>query len=286
MAGRKRNAPSSRGSAKAGGSRPKNPIPNIYREMLSEARSTRSTRSTPRPPPEEPPEPPPKRQKRPGEKTSPKSLKSTPKKEAKPPKEENHNDVHDDDDDDDDIEFEDVAIPAPTVQTMRRDDSDSDSDEDEDAILEELGVAPSSAVPASRPSEELNLNLTTEKAVISSNRAAERKKLVGREEMRRRGDVHKVHLLCLLAHVERRNRWCNDPEVQRALRPLLTTRITGQLNPRPNLIQFGRSESLKKGLQEASAAFKSSFKITERGLRRALWPEDEEQLKDVGYVFS
>ncbi len=53
------------------------------------------------------------------------------------------------------------------------------------------------------------------------------------------------------------------------------------LNPSSNLSQFGRTESLKNGLQELRAMFKVKFNITERGLKRALWAEDESQLNEV-----
>jgi xeroderma pigmentosum group C-complementing protein len=52
------------------------------------------------------------------------------------------------------------------------------------------------------------------------------------------------------------------------------------LNPPSNASQFGRTESLKKGLQEVATMFKAKYSITERGLRRALWAEDESQLQD------
>jgi hypothetical protein len=41
-----------------------------------------------------------------------------------------------------------------------------------------------------------------------------RRKPVTAAERKIRLDVHKTHLLCLLSHVQRRNLWCNDEEVQ------------------------------------------------------------------------
>jgi len=269
MAGRKRSAPT-RSSPRATRSRAttsaksQNAVPNVFREMLSEAKATKSRQN------DEPSEPPPKRRKRPGEKPEPKS----------PPKK-GHEDVDDSSDNDDDFEFEDVVIPTPTIQTMLRE--DSEEEDDDDIQFEDVGVDPDtpSAVPVAQGSGELSLNLTIQMDAMATRRAAERRKVIGREEKERRVEVHKMHLLCLLSHVERRNRWCNDAAVQDALRPLLTDKMVRLLNPRPTLIQFGRMESLKNGLLETSAMFKPKFKITERGLRRALWPEDEEQLKDV-----
>ncbi|KAK1759717.1 Rad4-domain-containing protein [Echria macrotheca] len=261
MAGRKRSAPATK-SPRAARSRAgpsgtaQNPaVPTVYRDLLREAR---------RAAPVESPERPTKRLKRPGERTRKPTLKENP---------------DDGNDDEDDIEFEDVVIPAATVQTVFREDSD---EEDEDDIqFEDVDtLVSSSAVPAGQQLAVLNLNLTEQKNAMTSSRAVERRKAIGKAEKERRVHVHKIHLLCLLSHVERRNRWCNDAAVQETLRPHLTDKMMRLLNPRSTLIQYGRTESLKTGLQETSSMFKSKFRITERGLRRALWPENEEQLKD------
>ena len=115
---------------------------------------------------------------------------------------------------------------------------------------------------------------------MNTRRQADRRKVITTEEKRRRVEIHKTHLLCLLSHVERRNRWCNDPEVHGVLRPLLTGKMMSGLHPRTNQPQFGRSEALKNGIQEARNMFKVKYAITERGLRRSLWAEDEELLKN------
>jgi xeroderma pigmentosum group C-complementing protein len=181
--------------------------------------------------------------------------------------------------DDDDVQFEDVTIPKPTVQTMER---DSDDEDDEDIDFEDVAIE--SVVPsgagASEGSKPLNLDLSAHMASMAPRRA-DRRKAISKKERERRVEVHKIHLVCLLAHVELRNRWCNDPKVQDALRPLLPQKTVAALIPRASLNQFGRSESLRKGLQEARDLFKMKFTVTERGIRRALWAEDEEQLKNV-----
>ncbi|KAK4126878.1 Rad4-domain-containing protein [Parathielavia appendiculata] len=175
------------------------------------------------------------------------------------------------------IQFEDVVIPTPTVQTVLR---DSDDEEDDD-IFEDVAIEPAvpSAAIAGEGFKALNLDLSAHMAAMGPRRA-DRRKALSNEERERRVEAHKVHLVCLLAHLELRNRWCNDPEVQETLRPLLPQKTVSALVPRASLNQFGRSESLKKGLQEAKELFKMAFSITERGLWRALWAGDEEQLKN------
>lgn len=191
-------------------------------------------------------------------------------------------DEHESEDDDEDIEFEDVDIPKPTVQTTYRDSSDEESEEDAHFEDVDFGAvfANSEQVPDQKETLELNLTAAKE-ALTPSKRAADRRKPITKEEKERRVEIHKAHILCLLAHVEKRNHWCNDPVVQENLRPLLTAKIVQWLNPEPHLTQFGQTESLKKGLQMIMEKFQQRFTITEIGLRRALWAEDEKQLENV-----
>lgn len=192
----------------------------------------------------------------------------------------------DDDEDDEDIELEDVSLPVPTVQTMKMD-SDEDSD-DEDIEFEDVDLTATTAAASSAagPSNggNLELNLSAEKAALTpSKRAAERRrKPMTREERQQRIAIHQAHVLCLLFHAARRNQWCNDAEAQKLLRRHLTDKMVTYLTPGANLSQFGRAESIKNGLRQADVMWKTKFEKTERGLRRALWAEDAEQLQNVG----
>lgn len=189
---------------------------------------------------------------------------------------------HESEDDDEGIEFEDVDIPKPTVQTTYRDSSDEDSEEDTQFEDVDFGAVFANSEQVPDKQETLELNLTAAKeALTPSRRAADRRKPITKEEKERRVEIHKAHMLCLLAHVDKRNHWCNDPVVQENLRPLLTAKIVQWLNPEPHLTQFGQTESLKKGLQMIMEKFQQRFAVTEIGLRRALWAEDEEQLENV-----
>ena len=231
-------------------------VPDVYREMLVEARDDMTAHDTAvleRP----------AKRKRPGEGRRAEAPKERPAKAV--------SGVSDDDGD----------LPKPTVQTMERD-SDDEDDEDDDIDFEEVPIQPATSSPAAggEASGGLHLDLSAHMAALAPRRP-DRRKALSREEKDRRVEVHKAHLVCLLAHVELRNRWCNDRAVQDALRPLLPQKTVAALIPRASLNQFGRSESLKRGLLEARDLFKLKFAITERGLRRSLWAEDEEQLRNV-----
>lgn len=182
------------------------------------------------------------------------------------------------------MEFEDVGLPAPTVQTMYRDsdEEDEDEEEEEELVFEDveltfpgLDVAP---VPEAARTIELDLSARAE---TTKRQTAERRKPINKSEKDRRVGIHKLHLLCLLAHVQRRNRWCNDVRIQKSLRRLLDKKMVTYLNPSTELPQFGQTNSLKEGLKMVETVFKTKFQITERGMRRALWADDEEHLQNV-----
>ncbi|KAI1337064.1 hypothetical protein F5Y15DRAFT_170127 [Xylariaceae sp. FL0016] len=274
MPGRKRRATAASGSARSTrASARRNDVPDIYREMLVEA-EVRPTASSPDRP---------VKRRRPGQRTGAHAEKSRafsgkPELNAQPGSRTDDN--KDDDEDEDgveDIQFEDVALPTANIQTIYR---DSDEEDDEDEIAFE-DVDFSLPLPDPKPAQETSLDLQLDlssRANTAPRKNIERRKPINKVEKDRRVEIHKTHALCLLSHVSRRNRWCNDPVVQDTLRPLLTSKMIKYLNPPEDLTQFGRANSLKEGLKVVNTMFKTRYRITERGLRRALWADNEEHL--------
>ena len=276
MAGRKRAAASRRNDAPAertGG--------QIYLDMLDEAGiNTPSNDSSERP----------LKRRRPGSRREEKKPAEAPQAEGsssrlmhqgKPVSSVNG----DEDDEDEDVEFEDVALPQATVQTMELE-SDDDEDDDEDIQFEDIDFTAPLNAPDSTSQEpkSLELNLTAQKSSTEqAQKSIQRRKPISREDKQRRIEIHKAHVLCLLSHTARRNHWCNDAKVHEYLEPHLTDKMISYLNPGTNLSQFGRTESLKNGLKQVNAMWKTKFEITERGIRRALWAEEPEHLKDVSF---
>ncbi|PFH59354.1 hypothetical protein XA68_12483 [Ophiocordyceps unilateralis] len=262
MVGRKRAA-TARGG-RGGGVSASHGEPDVYRQMLDEAGVTsRDAAETERP----------LKRRRPVSRQQNKSISPEIDKGRLPSNvagAQNDDDDDDDDDDDEGVEFQDVIIPEPTVQTMEW---ESDDDEGE----EETEFAKMRQEPQTPEATELELNLTV--PTTPSKGPGERRRPITKEEKARRIDIHRTHLLCLLSHVARRNYWCNDAKVQETLRPLLSDKTIHYLTPGAHLPQFGQAESLKKGLQQAADVWKTKFEIRERGLRRALWAEDPEQLE-------
>ncbi|KAI1116485.1 Rad4-domain-containing protein [Nemania sp. NC0429] len=252
-------------------------VPDVYRDMLAEANVA--------PPPSSTTEQPPSKRKRPGERRAEPtptvtSLAEKPDRETLVNAEESHKA----DESADDIEFEDVALPAPTIQTVYRDwdeEEEEEEENEEDEVFEDVDFSAhvSGAGAAQDTPQDLELDLSA-RSKSTPTKAIDRRKPISRIEKGRRIEIHKFHLLCLLAHVAQRNRWCNDPEVQDSLRPLLTKKMVTQLNPPSHLSQFGQANSLKEGLSLANQMFRMKFQITERGMRRALWAETDAHLQD------
>ncbi|TQV97729.1 nitrilase [Cordyceps javanica] len=188
---------------------------------------------------------------------------------------------------DDGVEFLDVPLPPAQVQTIERDSEDDSEEDEEDVILEDINfpTAPetsgNTASSAAEPeAQELELNLTAQKAAnMPTKGSTDRRKPITKEERERRLNIHKMHLLCLLSHVARRNHWCNDAEVQDTLRVHVNDKTADYLTPGSHLPQFGQAESLKTGLKQAADVWRAKFEVTERGLRRARWAEDAAQLE-------
>lgn len=201
----------------------------------------------------------------------------------------------DGEDEDGGVMFEDVPLPDAVVETVEREDEDDDEDdEDGDDEFEDVDMAALQAAAEgkggdrSEPAQlELNLSAHAPTTPQKSQSDRKRRKPLTRDERALRADIHRWHVLCLIAHVRQRHAWCADAEVQRILRRsgILTDRHIRYLNPSRNLPQFGQTNSLKTALKEVGDAWRQAFKITERGIRRALWAEQPEDLERVG-LFS
>ncbi|KAJ8119803.1 hypothetical protein O1611_g10528 [Lasiodiplodia mahajangana] len=253
----------------------------IYRDMLVEAnvRPTRASTSDERP----------IKRKRPGQRRDEVARDIIPSPE-KPDRDKviDLKEHKDEDESADDLEFEDVAIPTATIQTVYRDsDEEEEVDDNDEVVFEDVDFSAhafsahaSAASEAQDNQQDLELDLSA-RTKSTATKTPDRRKPINKAEKDRRIEIHKTHLLCLLAHVAQRNKWCNDPQVQDSLRPLLTEKMVKQLNPPSRWNQFGQANSLKAGLDLVNKMFKMKFQITERGMRRALWAETEAHLQDV-----
>ncbi|KAI5778403.1 hypothetical protein EDC01DRAFT_712675, partial [Geopyxis carbonaria] len=185
-------------------------------------------------------------------------------------------------------EDEEADMPAAAAESSSEDEYEASSDDDEsDVDWEdvELGSKPMNTTmiapqlepePDPEPAKPLELILNDPKARRAAGPA--RRKITA-VERRIRLETHKMHMICLMQHVALRNRWCNDSEVQRNLRPLMPKESYDKIHHNPRDQQFRRSKLFLEGLQETVDVFKEKFKITQRGLAAAKWMELEDLKK-------
>jgi len=183
-----------------------------------------------------------------------------------------------------------IEVPQGRKQTVFNDsDSSGGSDVDwEDIVLQkEDGGQPTRAPQSEEDDANGGISVIIGATFAKATKTQTTRRLPSTAvEKKKRLDVHKMHVCCLLAHVYTRNVWCNDEHVQARVRPLIGARLESYLNPDQSMSQFQRSRSFMDGLQQVSDLWKTTFKITERGLRRPLWAVTQEELAAVCICFS
>ncbi|OJJ50185.1 hypothetical protein ASPZODRAFT_139503 [Penicilliopsis zonata CBS 506.65] len=168
--------------------------------------------------------------------------------------------------------------------------SEEDSDEEE-MDWEEVDIQ-QAPIPVAASSDEYfqpagsgrtgdeSLQITLEKPSTARKAAVPRRRPLSAAEKKLRLEIHKVHLLCLLSHVNRRNIWCNDEEVQGFLKQMLPKQIISLLNPPENRPQPSRSAVFIDGLNQAADVFSKRFRKTMPGLKRPHWQDEPEAVQD------
>ncbi|KAJ5452887.1 Rad4 beta-hairpin domain 1 [Penicillium cf. griseofulvum] len=165
------------------------------------------------------------------------------------------------------------------VQTVYDSSTSEESDVDWEDV--ELQQPPHSLVNrrfASQGGDEM-LQITLEQEPEKHKRAVQRRKPLNGAERKARLDVHKCHILCLLGHVQLRNMWCNDEELQEFLKKTLPRKVVALLHPDDGKPHHSRSTTFMDGLNQAADVFTRRFRVTKPGMKRAHWAEDESQLK-------
>lgn len=101
------------------------------------------------------------------------------------------------------------------VQTVY---DDSATEDESDIEWEDVDAQPAVPGPSGSTSTfqggDESLEITLGKEPETRKKTAPRLKPLSGAERQIRLDIHKAHLLCLLAHLNLRNLWCNDGETQ------------------------------------------------------------------------
>lgn len=188
---------------------------------------------------------------------------------------------------DSDTNEQDDTIPTNLIdltqsQTIYDVDAEDASEDDSDMEWEEVIVQQpeKNDLNTAGVVGDQTLNITLERPSDQRRTIIRRRKPVSGAEKKLRLDIHKAHVLCLLGHVYIRNIWCNDDEVQKFLKQMLTKQMIALLNPKESAPQFTRSTTFIDGLKQASETFARRFRITAPGLRKPYWAENAEECKD------
>ncbi|ORY08526.1 hypothetical protein BCR34DRAFT_569790 [Clohesyomyces aquaticus] len=96
-------------------------------------------------------------------------------------------------------------------------------------------------------------------------------------DKKRRLDIHKMHILCLLYHVHRRNVWCNNEKVQATLRKFPSPKTLSNLVPNPEFTQFQASRRFLDGIQELKILWSSRFSVTAMGMHKPRWVDADSE---------
>ncbi|PYI20853.1 Rad4-domain-containing protein [Aspergillus violaceofuscus CBS 115571] len=180
------------------------------------------------------------------------------------------------------IELPKAPTPVDNDETTSRQvqtvyDSPSSSSEESDMEWEDINLQPAVSEALSDDSS-IQITLDRPHDRERQKRALRRQPITAAEK-RLRLDIHKVHLLCLLRHVQIRNRWCNDDELQGALKRMISKQVISLLHPPESKPEHYRSTTFIDGLNQLSDAFSKRFRVTKPGLKRPHWAQGPDALK-------
>ena len=139
-----------------------------------------------------------------------------------------------DESDDSDMEWEDA---------LGEGDDDDDDDDDDDGDNE-------MANDAEPEVGDLSITIGGDGSKEKEPTKKVKRRGITSVDKKRRLDIHKMHVLCLLYHAHRRNAWCNDSRVQAALRKLPSPKTLLNLVPNPEYTQYQASKRFIEGMQE------------------------------------
>lgn len=241
-------------------------VPGVFQELLAEAgvddgarpmkkRKTRHTVETPTPTPV--PVPP---QEKPAEslpKAPPQVLSKhpvPPVKSPSPSARDRRNDAH---------------PPVRVRQTVVDSDESDDSDMDWEDALADGETGDSDA----REIGDISITFGEEVGEQNKIKRQVRRRAITAVDKKRRLDIHKWHVMCLLYHVHRRNTWCNDRIVQATVRNILPAKILANLVPNPELSQFQASKRFLDGVGDLKILWSKRFTATAQGMYKPRWAD-------------
>jgi xeroderma pigmentosum group C-complementing protein len=174
---------------------------------------------------------------------------------------------------------------APTNERFRQtvidsDESDGSDEEWEDALADGDDTDGHEEVDLVTPQvADISITIGGKKSEDTSTKRRVRRRAITSVDKKKRLDIHKMHVLCLLYHVYRRNSWCNDLRVQTTLRKLVPPKTLLNLVPNPDLTQYSASKRFVDGMNELKVLWSKRFKLTAQGMSKPKWAEADADVR-------
>ncbi|KAF2193380.1 Rad4-domain-containing protein [Zopfia rhizophila CBS 207.26] len=179
-----------------------------------------------------------------------------------------------------DVESEVGGASGRILQTIIDSDESDDSDlEWEDALDHGVDEEDQDDEADAEPKvTDLTITIGGEKDEKKITKQVRRRGITSVDK-KRRLDIHKMHVLCLLYHVHRRNAWCNDERTQATLRKLPSPNTLSNLVPNPEYTQFQASKSFMDGIQELKVLWSNRFSVAARGMHKPRWADIDSEVQ-------
>ncbi|CAO2656010.1 Nn.00g048130.m01.CDS01 [Neocucurbitaria sp. VM-36] len=176
---------------------------------------------------------------------------------------------------------DDKPINGRLLQTIiDSDESDGSDIEWEDALGDEAGTEDEDEDAKSAPPVgDISITIGSKKVENLEPKRIIRRRAITSVDKKRRLDIHKMHLLCLLYHIHRRNAWCNDRRVQSTLRKLVSPNTLSNLVPDPNITQYSASKRFVDGMNELKILWSKRFRLTAQGMYKPRWAEADADIR-------
>ena len=175
-----------------------------------------------------------------------------------------------------------LEVLKPRRLAAQEEDSPSDFEDD----FEDVNLDPEAdASGADENGHDASLHLDFSEP-REPRKVVERRKPLTRAEQLLRLDVHKWHILCLLAHLRMRNNWCDLDEIHAILKPMVLRKTISLLHLDDSRPQFQRSQAFMKAIEEICSIWRGVWQVDVQGMRRAFWKQNldagntQDQLED------
>lgn len=178
------------------------------------------------------------------------------------------------------IADDEIPAIARVRQTIEDSDESDDSDMEWENVLDDGDETDDADdKEAAPPIGDISIAMGGNKLQEPGAGRKVRRRAITSVDKKRRLDIHKMYVLCLLYHAHRRNAWCNDRRVQSTLRKIVSPKILANLVPNPDLTQYSASRRFVDGMNELKIMWSKRFKITAQGMSKPRWQEAEADVR-------